>query len=132
MYLSDASPTLRCLPDDPPDHVIMSSVKNDSYFKTQIAGQFLISQLGVSAVQGIRPNLSFRQPPAREQKAAARWRVSRELISPVVNGVRVDFITPSRLLSLNKHPAVTSLTLAAEKQPGQEGWGQMSYEEDRQ
>lgn len=64
------------------------------------------------------------QPPAREQKAAACWRVSQELIGLLVNGVRVDFITPSRLLSLNKHPPVTSLTLWKEESLWQQGWRQ--------
>lgn len=44
--------------------------------------------------------------------AKRRWwrRVSSELMSLVVNGVRADFITSSRLLSLNKHLPVTSFT----------------------
>lgn len=50
--------------------------------------------------------------------------MSWELISLVVNGVRVDFITPSRLLSLNKHPPVTSLTLRVTEAEG-EGRGIM-------
>lgn len=47
-------------------------------------------------------------------------------MSPVVNGVRADFITSSRLHSLNKHLPVTSFTGAGTEWSGQAGRRQES------
>lgn len=46
-----------------------------------------------------------------------------ELMSLLVNGVRADFITSSRLLSLNKHLPVTSFTAPGAERPGRRGRG---------
>lgn len=55
-----------------------------------------------------------------------RRRVSSELMSLVVNGVRADFITSSRLLSLNKHLPVTSFTGPGTERSGQAGRRRLS------
>lgn len=53
-------------------------------------------------------------------------------MSLVVNGVRADFITSSRLLSLNKHLPVTSVTGPGAERSGQTGPRQIGRELDRQ
>lgn len=47
--------------------------------------------------------------------------MSPELIRLLVNGAGLDFITSSRLLSLNKHRPVTSLTPPAVEESGAAG-----------
>lgn len=51
-------------------------------------------------------------------------------MSLVVNGVRADFITSSRLVSLNKHLPVTSFTGPGAERSGQAGPRQIGREVD--
>lgn len=78
----------------------------------------------VSRVEMYERAVRWRQRP-RAGSSEAPAACVLQLMRLVVNGVRADFITSSRLLSLNKHLAVTSFTGPGAEQsgPGRRGPG---------